>query len=79
MVQYNRIPANLPEHRGYKIYLVVVKGFWLKRMIFLRSCSVACHRKESVGKMVEHYQVRWRSAESYPYIKQCYHLEDRQV
>jgi hypothetical protein len=78
-VSYNAVPVKLPAFPRHQLYLVVVKGFGVKPMMLLTSCSVECRRKESVWRMVEYYLARWRCDESYRYIKQCYHLEDLRV
>lgn len=36
-------------------------------------------RKEGIWRIVEYYLARWKSDESYRYIKQCYNLEDLRV
>jgi hypothetical protein len=78
VVHYNALPVKLPGY-DHRLYLVVVKGFGMKPMMLLTSCSVDIHKKESIWRIVEYYLARWKCDESYRYIKQCYNLEDIRV
>lgn len=51
-ISYNAIPVKLPNY-PVKLYLVVVKGFGIKPMMLLTSCSVDIYKKESIWRMVE--------------------------
>lgn len=77
-VQYNAVAVKLP-HYDNKLYFVVVRGFGIKPMMLLTSCTVDIYKKESMWRIVEYYLARWRCDESYRYIKQCYNLEDIRV
>lgn len=77
-VQYNAVAVKLP-HYDHKLYLVVVKGFGIKPMMLLTSCTVDIYKKENIWRIVEYYLARWKCDESYRYIKQCYNLEDIRV
>ena len=77
-VQYNAVAVKLP-HYDHKLYFVVVRGFGIKPMMLLTSCTVDIYKKENVWRIVEYYLARWKCDESYRYIKQCYNLEDIRV
>jgi len=77
-VQYNAVAVKLP-HYDNKLYFVVVRGFGIKPMMLLTSCTVDIYKKESIWRIVEYYLARWKCDESYRYIKQCYNLEDIRV
>ena len=77
-VQYNAVAVKLP-HYEHKLYFVVVKGFGIKPMMLLTSCTVDIYKKENIWRIVEYYLARWKCDESYRYIKQCYNLEDIRV
>jgi hypothetical protein len=77
-VRYNAVAVKLPEY-DHTLYLVVVKGFGLKPMMLLTSCTVNIRKKESIWRIVEYYLSRWKCDESFRYIKQCYNLEDIRV
>jgi len=77
-VQYNAVAVKLPHYK-HKLYFVVVKGFGIKPMMLLTSCTVDIYKKENVWRIVEYYLARWKCDESYRYIKQCYNLEDIRV
>ena len=76
--QYNAIPVKLPGY-SQRLYFVVVKGFGIKPMMLLPSCSVDIKKKEPIWRIVEYYLARWKCDESYQYIKQCYNLKDIRV
>jgi hypothetical protein len=77
-VRYNAVAVKLPDY-DKALYLVVVKGFGIKPMMLLTSCTINIRKKQSIWKIVEYYLARWKCDESYRYIKQCYNLEDIRV
>jgi len=77
-VKYNAVAVKLPDYEQ-KLFLIVVKGFGLKPMKLLSSCTVNIRKKESIWKIVEYYLARWKCDESFRYIKQGYNLEDIRV
>jgi hypothetical protein len=77
-ISYNALPVRLPG-RDYPLFLVVVKGFGKEPMMLLKSCPVNLKVKEAIWRIVEIYLTRWKCEESFPYIKQCYNLEDIRV
>lgn len=77
-VRYNAVTVKLPDYDN-PLYLVVVKGFGIKPMMLLTSCTINIRKKQSIWKIVEYYLARWKCDESYRYIKQCYNLEDIRV
>jgi hypothetical protein len=77
-VRYNAVAVKLPDYDN-PLYLVVVKGFGIKPMMLLTSCTINIRNKQSIWKIVEYYLARWKCDESYRYIKPCYNLEDIRV